>query len=227
MPIQVKADLHTHSIYSDGKGSPEDVIINAVNKNLKVLSITDHNTFKGSLKALELINGRKALSNDLLLIVGNEVRTDDGDVLVLCMEYPGTDDLPKSIPELLDWADLNNCLAIPAHPYDIFRRGIGGKVRRYRWRAVETFNAGSLPISNWIATKTARELGIIGIANSDAHIPELVGVAYTLFELDELSVEGVFKALINGNVKPVGHYPSPKLLIKRLSWSIKRRLGRP
>jgi hypothetical protein len=224
MPIQVKADLHTHSTYSDGRGDPRDVIINALNRGLGILSITDHNTFRGSLRALEVLRSRGLANNDLLLIVGNEVRTYDGDVLVLCMDYPNTDNPPKSIPELLDWASSNNCLAIPAHPYDILRQGIGDKVKLYKWHAIEVFNAGALPISNWRAMKTARGLGIAGVANSDAHIPELVGVAYTIFELEDLTVESVFKAVINGRIKPIGNYPSPSLLLKRFSWSIRRRL---
>ncbi|MGC8542419.1 MAG: PHP domain-containing protein [Vulcanisaeta sp.] len=225
MPLQVRADLHTHSIYSDGSGDPKDIIMTALNRNIRLLSITDHNTFKGSLKALEVLNnGNKSLSNDLIFIVGNEVRTVDGDVLVLCREYPGTDDVPRSIPELIDWTIANNCIAVPAHPFDIFRRGIGNKVRLYKWQAIEVFNAGALPIFNWKAAGLVRRLGIPGIANSDAHVPDLVGVAYTLFEVEDLTVESAFKALINGRVRPVARYPSLELLIKRFSWSITRRI---
>ncbi len=225
MPIKMRADLHTHTIYSDGKGTPEEVIINALNKGIGILSITDHDTFRGSLKALDFIRSNDLLrKNDFIFIIGNEVRTIDGDVLVLCREYPGTDRVPKSIPELLDWASMNNCVAVPAHPYDVLRHGVGGKVKRYKWHAVEVFNAGALPIFNWMAAKTARELGLPGLANSDAHVPDLVGVTYTVFEVDDLTVESVFKALLNNRVNAITHYPSPELIIKRLSWSVKRRL---
>ena len=227
MPIRVKADLHTHTIYSDGEGEPRDVIINALSRGIGILSITDHDTFKGSLKALELIRSDEQLrKNNLIFIVGNEVRTVDGDVLVLCREYPGNDDVPRSIPEILDWTSENNCVAIPAHPYDILRHGIGDKVRKYKWHAIEVFNAGALPIFNWRAARAASKLGLPGLANSDAHVPELVGVAYTVFEIDYLTVESVFKALLSNNVKAVAHYPSPGLLVKRFSWSVRRRLRR-
>lgn len=174
---------------------------------------------------MEFIRGNDLLrKNDFIFIVGNEVRTIDGDVLVLCMEYPGTDNVPKSIPELLDWASMNNCIAVPAHPYDVLRHGIGDKVRSYRWHAVEIFNAGALPIFNWRAAKAARELGLPGLANSDAHVPDLVGIAYTVFDIDNLTIESVFKALLSNHVNAVAHYPGPGLIIKRLSWSIRRRL---
>ncbi|MGC8607245.1 MAG: PHP domain-containing protein [Vulcanisaeta sp.] len=225
MVLRVRADLHTHSIYSDGRGDPRDVIKSALDRGIGLLSITDHDTFKGSLKALEFIRSNGLLHrNDFVFIVGNEVRTVDGDILVLCREYPGTDDTPKLIPELLDWVSENNCVAIPAHPYDILRHGIGNKVRMFKWHAIEVFNAGALPIFNWRAAKAAHDLGLPGLANSDAHVPELVGVTYTVFELDDLTVESAFKALVNNRVKPITHYPGPELILRRLSWSIKRRL---
>ncbi|MFB6470826.1 MAG: PHP domain-containing protein [Vulcanisaeta sp. AZ3] len=224
MPLQVKADLHTHSIFSDGRGDPRDIMLNALDRSIKLLSITDHNTFRGSLRAQELLKSHEFTNTELLIITGNEVRTFDGDVLVLCMEYPGMDDPPKAIPELFDWARENNCILVPVHPYDIFRHGIGDEVKRYKWPAIEVFNAGALPIFNWMSMRFARRLGIPGIANSDAHIPELVGIAYTVFELEDLSIEYTFKALLNGRIRPVPHYPSPNLLIRRLSWSVNRRL---
>ncbi len=46
-------DLHTHSIYSDGDLSPEELINLAKSKNIKSLAITDHDTINGNLAILE------------------------------------------------------------------------------------------------------------------------------------------------------------------------------
>lgn len=46
-----KADLHIHTICSDGQLSPEDVLKLAVDKKLKTVSITDHDTFEGYKQA--------------------------------------------------------------------------------------------------------------------------------------------------------------------------------
>ncbi|MBO6620709.1 MAG: PHP domain-containing protein [Balneola sp.] len=46
-----KADLHIHTTCSDGKLSPEEVIMLAASKKLKTVSITDHDTFEGYKQA--------------------------------------------------------------------------------------------------------------------------------------------------------------------------------
>lgn len=35
-------DLHTHTIYSDGQNTPEEMVISAINNGLKVIGISDH-----------------------------------------------------------------------------------------------------------------------------------------------------------------------------------------
>ena len=42
-----KANLHTHSIYSDGTATPEEVVRLAKEAGVELLSLTDHNTFEG------------------------------------------------------------------------------------------------------------------------------------------------------------------------------------
>ena len=37
-----KFNLHTHSIFSDGKSTPEEVVVEAINQGLKVLGFSDH-----------------------------------------------------------------------------------------------------------------------------------------------------------------------------------------
>lgn len=58
-------DLHTHSTYSDGTFSPEELIEEAYKKGIKAIAITDHDTIDGICYAkekakelnIELING--------------------------------------------------------------------------------------------------------------------------------------------------------------------------
>ncbi|WP_202905224.1 PHP domain-containing protein [Vulcanisaeta thermophila] len=222
MPMEIRADLHTHTQYSDGEGEPRDNIKYALARGLNAVAITDHNTFRGALAAREYIRGNAV--DEIMLIIGNEVRTDKGDVLLLCIDYPGTDQVPTNVQLLIDWAHSNNCIVIPAHPFDALRHGIGMDISRYKWDAIEVFNAGASPMANKRALNISRKMGIPGIANSDAHIPELVGVAYTRVYVDDPSPEGLFKAIINGNVSISTGYPGPSLILKRLSWSLRRRL---
>lgn len=222
MPMELRADLHTHTRYSDGEGYPEDNIKHALRRGLSVLAITDHDTFEGALRARNYVRDNM-LNNQLILIIGNEVRTNKGDVLVLCMDYPGNN-VPKEIPLLLDWAHSNNCLTVPAHPFDVLRHGVGNDLLKYKWDAVEVFNAGALPPANKQALNIIRKLGFTGLANSDAHIPELVGIAYTRIYVNYPSIEEVFKAILSGSVMISPGYPGPGLLLKRISWSLRRRL---
>lgn len=59
-------DLHTHTSYSDGMYSPENIIELANKNNTKILSIADHDTING-LKEL-----RENLKSDMLGINGVE-----------------------------------------------------------------------------------------------------------------------------------------------------------
>jgi predicted metal-dependent phosphoesterase TrpH len=48
------ADLHIHSFYSDGTMSPEEILTTALNKNVGLLAITDHNILDGSFELMKL-----------------------------------------------------------------------------------------------------------------------------------------------------------------------------
>ena len=63
-------DLHSHTYYSDGTASPEELIRNALSAELEALSITDHDTFEGYEAAVS-IAGQAGLK----LIRGIELST--------------------------------------------------------------------------------------------------------------------------------------------------------
>ena len=64
------ADLHMHSTHSDGKLSVEKIIEHAKNRNLKTISITDHDTISGTIEAVQSLN-----KGSLEVIPGIELST--------------------------------------------------------------------------------------------------------------------------------------------------------
>ena len=49
--MQVKVDLHVHTIYSrDSLITPKDLVFYAKKRGLTAVAITDHNTVEGALK---------------------------------------------------------------------------------------------------------------------------------------------------------------------------------
>lgn len=82
-------DLHVHSKYSDGKYKPRDLVLEAAERNIKILSITDHNSIEAYDDGLLRLASEKNTS----LIPGVEIECGEGlDVLVY-------DDEPNKISE--------------------------------------------------------------------------------------------------------------------------------
>ena len=53
------ADLHTHSVFSDGSMTPEQIVRDAVKNNVGVLALTDHDTLAGSLQIRQMCADNK------------------------------------------------------------------------------------------------------------------------------------------------------------------------
>lgn len=70
--INARVDLHSHTTYSDGKLSPTELIDRAVNFQLDVLAITDHDSVSGLAMAQQHIDEKNL---PLTLINGIEIST--------------------------------------------------------------------------------------------------------------------------------------------------------
>lgn len=66
------ADLHIHSYYSDGTMSPEEILEEAVENDVGLLAITDHDVLEGSLELRKLCRDR-----DIVYIPGAELNSLD------------------------------------------------------------------------------------------------------------------------------------------------------
>ena len=217
----IRADLHIHSIVSDGMAHPHDIVRYARRVGLNAISITDHNTFLGAVIA------SRSYVKDVTVIYGNEVRTEFGDILLLCEDY--FEDVSTRFNELIDITRSYNCLLIPAHPLAILRRGMGYYVVKYYvnvWDGVEVFNGASDPLTNILTYRLFEGFPAAKIANSDAHILNAVGTTYTLIESKSNKVEDILEAIRKGMTIPVYNLNSLslRLQILRITWSIKRFL---
>jgi predicted metal-dependent phosphoesterase TrpH len=67
-----RADLHTHSTYSDGRLTPTELVERAVSRGLEVLALTDHDCTDGIAEGLKAAQKHP----QLLFIPGVELSTD-------------------------------------------------------------------------------------------------------------------------------------------------------
>lgn len=195
-------DLHTHSFFSgDGVSSPEDLIAAAKAKGLNGIAITDHNTCDAVAYMLE--NGLMRLDGQpvdgFLILPGVEITTADGHLLCIGAELPYLKGKPAR--GVCDIIHERGGLAIPPHPYDLFRAGIRFSVlETLPIDAIEVFNAATtLRRYNRYAFKYAHERGLPMTAGSDAHHAAAVGTAYTILNTSDFSVKGILAQILKNN----------------------------
>jgi len=204
------ADLHVHTIYSDGKESPKVMIETAKKRGIDIIAITDHDT----TNAFRNLNKNE-------VIPGIEVSTKYGHVVLLCESPP---ELKSSeIQFLIDYSKENNCIVFPAHPFDRFRKGIGNLIFNYKFNAVEVYNSKAPRSANKKAYEASLQLGLPGLSNSDAHVKEALGSAYNIIDA-ELSVEDILDSISKGRVKIVQKGLEFKAKVKILEWYIQRKI---
>lgn len=170
----MRADLHVHTCYSpDSNTSLETVIEIARRRGLGMVAITDHNRLEGALRSWELAPE--------LVIVGEEIRTTEGELLCFFLhkEVPGGLSPEETIARVRDQGGIIGI----SHPMDQVRREAMGRRALARIRdhldCVETFNARCLlTMDNRRAAAWAAELGLPGTAGSDAHHAIEIGRAF-------------------------------------------------
>lgn len=187
-----KADLHIHSNCSDGKPSVEEILEFVQYKtDLNVISITDHDTIDGSLKAREIAKQKQYRFE---IIIGEEVSCIEGHVLGLFLRQTIAPNQPVAV--VLNQIKAQGGIAIAAHPmyntklkneHMVVMNGIGVRhllANHHKLDGIEIVNSTpTLADENLVASfmnKTMLFRAETG--SSDAHILEAIGRGYTLFE---------------------------------------------
>jgi predicted metal-dependent phosphoesterase TrpH len=199
-------DLHCHTRASfDSLSSPASVVRAAVERGLTHLAITDHDRIDGAVEAHEIASraGASGLGG-LTVIVGEEIRTADGDLIALFLDraVPPGMSAAETVAAVREQGGL---VGIP-HPFDRFRGTLartGGMreiVPLVDW--IETHNARLVGRGNERAAEFAAEHGLPGVAVSDAHTVLEVGVAYTVLAGDPSTADGLRAALGGAQLVP-------------------------
>ena len=218
----IRADLHNHTHYSpDSILSPADLLRRARERGIDVIAVTDHNTVRGGLVCAELAAKEYP---EVRVIVGEEVKTRDGEVLGLFL----TEDIPRDLTagETIQRIHEQGGVAGAPHPFDPYRSGLkedGMAAVLDLVDFIEGLNARMISEAhNEQARRYAAENDLPMTAASDAHSSREVGRAYAImprFETPEQFLSAVWQSKLEGRLSsPFIH------LISRYA-TIRRKLG--
>jgi hypothetical protein len=175
----LKIDLHVHTGYSkDSLMKISKLLRTAEKKGLNALAITDHNEIAGALAL-------KEISEKIKIIVGEEIRTREGEVTGLFLK----ERIPPGLPvaETIDLIKNQKGLVYIPHPFDRLRSSaIDGKALEKVIREVdiiEVFNSRNVFVKdNDKAVDLAQKYNLIAAVGSDAHTTWEVGKSYVELE---------------------------------------------
>jgi len=164
----MKVDLHIHTKHSkDSDIDPRSLVEKAVELKFDVIGITDHGTVKGAVETERIA---KETAKDLIVFVGQEIITKQGEILVYNLRngIKEKQDLVKTCKEV----KKNKGFLVIPHPFDLMRRGVGRDTKRVLGYAdaIEAFNARTvINRFNEKAMGFAKENRIPIVVGSDAH----------------------------------------------------------
>ena len=172
---RVRVDCHLHTVASgDAVLTLEQLAERAGQAGLDVVCITDHNVTSAAVAAAERDLGVR-------IVVGEEIRTPDGDVIGLFL----TERIPYVLPlaEVVGRIRAQGGLVYAPHPFDPVRSSLGRVLPSLCEQGavdiVEVFNAKIADQAlNDRAAELAGAFSLPGGAGSDAHDAPGVGAAY-------------------------------------------------
>lgn len=194
----IDTHIHENKYSFDSFIDFEKSITKAKEKGLDGICITNHdnNTLRKEIGDFSIIDG-------LTVIVGAEILTHEGDILVF-----GLNDIPDEMlhaEELLELVKNNNGAAIAAHPYRNNNRGLENNLYKvgHLLDGIESFNGSTYSHHNLFAYAVATELGIPSFGASDAHEIDRIGMYATRFHDEVRSYRDFIDAIKSKSCHPV------------------------
>ena len=186
------ADFHIHSHHSKDCVMPvADILERAREVGLDVVAITDHDSAAGGLEARAIAD-----RYGVRVIVGEEVKTREGEVIGLFLEetIPGG----LSFAETVEAIKTQGGVVYVPHPFDRLHTIASPQVLRANVAGIDVFEVFNsrlaFPGFNELAAKFAQRYRIPAAAGSDSHV--LPGIGTALCGIDDFRGPGDFVAAL-------------------------------
>lgn len=191
------ADLHIHSLYSDGTYSPEKIVREAKARNVSLISVCDHNLIQGTLETQKI-----AIEAGITCITGVEIDSilQGRDLHILCygadLEHEGLIGRIRYARAQLDGMSTELLKRL---------KDDGLKVDHAAYEAFEHDTA----LGGWKLLQYLVKAGIIGRMNDAFPLYERYGVTYADAGFD--SLETIVNAIHAAGGKAVLAHPGVSL----------------
>jgi predicted metal-dependent phosphoesterase TrpH len=206
-----KADMHLHTLYSDGTASVQAVLDHVEQAtDLDLIAITDHERIDGAQRAAEI---HAAGDYSYGLVIGEEITTRRGHVLALFIteRIPALRPLAETIERIHDQGGI----AIAPHAMAPLTPSLGrGSLlrtheaidARQHLDAIELMNPSTAGRARRLARRRLNDevLRLPAVGNSDAHVLEGIGTAWTWFPGS--SADEYRAAIAAARTRPDGTY---------------------
>ncbi|HXV56780.1 MAG TPA: glycosyltransferase [Gaiellaceae bacterium] len=213
----VLADLHMHTEHSHDCAVPVEALLDHAEAiGLGAIAVTDHNVFSGASEAVELARGR-----DLVVIPGEEVKTDAGEVIGLFLgeEIPRGMSMGDTIAAIREQGGV---VYLP-HPFDRLHTIPDASTLHRHLAEIDVFEVYNARLlfegMNDEALRFARKYNLTMGAGSDAHV--LQGVGTGLVRMRAFETPEEFLRSLRG--AEVVRRPKSLLYLQGLKWVAQAR----
>ncbi len=219
MKVGINLHLHTNDDPRDKiRYSFTEALDESLKNGIKITAITCHDKFidyqeykdEAAKRGMLLIPGiEKTIKNFHVLILNCDKKIEEVDTLEKLREYK------ISNPKIL---------IIAPHPF-VFIASIGNKLIKNHdifdaieltWFYSESYN------TNKKAMKVANLFNLPFIASSDAHVLNMINICYSEIEVENLTIESVFKSIRNNNFRNITR---PQKIWFMIKYIIKAKLN--
>jgi predicted metal-dependent phosphoesterase TrpH len=213
----VLCDLHMHTEYSHDCAVPVGALLEyAEAQGLGAIAVTDHNVFRGAQEAVQRARGR-----DLVVIPGEEIKTQSGEVIGLFLE--------REIPRGMSMGDTiaaireqNGVVYLP-HPFDRLHTIPDATTLQRHLAEIDVFEVYNARLLfegfNDEALRFARKYNLTMGAGSDAHVLQGVGTGLVRMRAFETPEE----FLISLRSAEILRRPKSLVYLQGLKWVAQAR----
>jgi predicted metal-dependent phosphoesterase TrpH len=216
----VLADLHMHTDHSHDCAVPvADLLDYAEAQGIGAIAITDHNVFTGAQKAARLARDR-----DLVVIPGEEIKTQKGEVIGLFLEEKIERGLPMA-DTITAIREQGGVVYFP-HPFDRLHTIPDAPTLHRHLPEIDVFEVYNARLLfegfNDEALRFARKYNLTMGAGSDAHVLQGVGTGLVRMRAFENAAE----FLISLRSAEIVRRPKSLVYLQGLKWVAQSRARR-